>query len=88
MLLIMEVICLFIFTIGLVWYFCDESTPYYVRVLVVLGFNLSFIYFLILPMDIYTSSINNEKSQEITQAWKIIYYFNFFLCWLILPMVQ
>ncbi len=56
---IIEGVLLFLFTIGLVWYFSHESVPYYVRALVIIAFNLSFVCFLILPMDIYETSVNS-----------------------------
>lgn len=85
---IIEAICLFIFTIVLVWYFSHESTPYYVRALVMLSFNLSFFCFLILPIDIYETAVHENDYEQIRLAWMIIYDINFFVCWLVLPIVQ
>ena len=85
---IIEGICMFLCTIAIVCYFNHESTPYYVRALAVVAFNLSFVCFLILPMDIYETSLNGEQQPGIRLAWLIVYDINFFLCWLILPLVQ
>lgn len=78
----------FLCTVGIVCYFNHESTPYYVRALVVIAFNLSFICFLILPIDIYETSAKSEEQPTIRLIWMIVYDINFFLCWLVLPLVQ
>lgn len=39
-------------------------------------------------MDIYETSINSEEISGIKLAWLIIYNLNFFVCWLVLPIVQ
>jgi hypothetical protein len=85
---IIEGICMLLCTIAIVCYFNHESTPYYVRTLVILSFNLSFVCFLILPMDIYETSIDSQEQPGIRLAWLIVYDINFFLCWLILPLIQ
>ena len=50
---IAEAVGLLLITIGLVWYFCHSSTPYYVRFVVTISFSVSFLCFMILPIDIY-----------------------------------
>jgi hypothetical protein len=55
---IIGAVCLFFATIAIVWYFSDQSTPYYVRALVVLSFSLSFLCFFILPIDIYETAVD------------------------------
>lgn len=85
---IMEGVILFIFTIIIVWYFSHESTPLYVRALVIMSFSLSFGCFMILPMDIYETSVESGMGKGISLTWKIVYDLNAFLCWLVLPLVQ
>lgn len=88
LLYILEGICLLAFTLFLVWYYSHESTPYYVRFIVNMSFNVSFACFLILAMDIYETSVSEEAIPKIIIAWRVVYYLNFFLCWLVLPIVQ
>ena len=86
---IIEAVGLLLFTIGLVWYFSHSSTPYYVRTIVVISLLLSFLCFLLLPIDIYEMSIESEKSEHtLYLIWVIIYDINFALCWIILPLIQ
>lgn len=85
---IIEAIVLLIFTTFLVWYFSHETTPIYVRLLVTLSFTLSFGCFIILPMDIYETSIGSDLGKNTKLLWLIVYDINALLCWAILPIVQ
>lgn len=85
---ICEFVALALLTIGLVWYFSHESTPYYVRFLVFTSFLFTFTCFLVLPIDIYETSTQSDMEKGIKLTWTIIYDVSFFLCWLVLPMVQ
>jgi hypothetical protein len=39
-------------------------------------------------MDIYETSIDSQEQPGIRLTWLIVYDINFFLCWLILPLIQ
>ena len=41
-----------------------------------------------LPIDIYEGSVDSEYQEHILNAWIVIYYINFFTCWIILPFAQ
>ena len=86
---IIEAVGLLFFTVGLVWYFSHHSTPYYVRLVVVISLLLSFLCFLLLPIDIYETSVESENSEHTLYLfWVIIYDINFVLCWILLPLIQ
>lgn len=85
---ILQAVALLAFAIAIVCYFSHESTPIYVRCLVALSFTLSFSCFLVLPMDIYETSVHSNFGKGVRLLWTIIYDINAFLCWLVLPLVQ
>lgn len=73
----------------LIVYYSDRKAALYAKLLVFLGVLCSLLCFAILPIDIYESSLPESiHLPRVQQSWMVIYYINFFLCWLILPFAQ
>lgn len=85
-------------SLALILYYSHRSTAYYARLLVLLTFFICFLSFMILPIDIYENSKanqeeenqedNQEHLQGINTMWNVIFYVNFFACWIVLPFFQ
>ena len=85
---IIQTCLLAILSVILLCYYCHGSVPYYVRVLVFLSFFLCMMGFMMLPIDIYATSTDSDYQSVISVTWTVIYYINFFTCWLVLPLAQ
>lgn len=73
----------------LIHYYADPKAALYVKLLVFLSFLASLLCFLILPVDIYESGLSDSNYLPAVQtSWRVIYYINFFMCWLVLPFAQ
>jgi magnesium-transporting ATPase (P-type) len=82
----------------LIVYYSHKSTPIYVRILVFISFTVTFVSFMILPLDIYENSkISQEQETDdekyehldnIQTLWTVIFYINFWGCWILLPFFQ
>ncbi len=84
-----EIGILVILSSFLIYYYSDPKAAFYAKILVFISFVASFICFVILPIDIYESSLQeSEYMPTIKNSWTIIYNINFFMCWLILPFSQ
>ena len=73
----------------LIYYYSDSKAALYAKLLVFVSFTTSLLSFVILPIDIYESSLEDSEYEDTTQtAWRVIFYINFFMCWLVLPFAQ
>jgi|JI6StandDraft_1071083.scaffolds.fasta_scaffold00955_30 hypothetical protein len=59
----------------------------YVKVLVVVSWLLSFVILLVLPLDLYETTTEGDNS-TVKSVWMGIYYGNFILTWVVLPVAQ
>jgi hypothetical protein len=84
-----EVGLLVLLSAFLIFYYAYPKAALYAKVLVFFSFLVSLLCFLILPLDIYESSLDSsDYDKEVQQSWTVIYYINFFMCWLVLPFAQ
>lgn len=84
-----ELAVLILLTAFLIYYYSDPKAPLYAKLLVFVSFLASLICFCILPIDIYESEKQDSQYEPAVQlSWKVIYYINFFMCWLVLPFAQ
>lgn len=73
----------------LIYYYADPKAALYAKLLVFMSFTTSLLCFVVLPIDIYESSLEDSSYLEtISMSWKGIFYMNFFMCWLVLPFAQ
>jgi hypothetical protein len=73
----------------IIFYYADQKAQLYAKILVFASVLCSLVCFAILPIDIYESSSSESAHLDNVQfAWFIIYYINFFMCWLVLPLAQ
>jgi hypothetical protein len=85
----MEFGLLVLITLFLIYFYAHKNAALYAKCLVFLSFLASLVCFIILPIDIYESSMEQSDTlQAVKYSWLIIYYINFFLCWLVLPFAQ
>lgn len=74
----------------LIFLYSHRKAPLYARGLAFASFLCSLLCFAILPLDIYQSSASPEPTATpllaLQRTWTLIYYTNFFLCWLVLPL--
>lgn len=71
----------------LVRYYSEQEAPLYVRILVALSWLLSFVILLVLPLDLYETTTTGDNS-VVKTVWMGIYYANFVLTWVVLPVAQ
>jgi MFS family permease len=73
----------------LIYYYSDPKAALYAKLLVFFSFTTSLLCFAILPIDIYEHT--NEESEygdSLAMSWRVIFYINFGMCWLVLPFGQ
>lgn len=81
-----ELALLIVATFLLVRRYSEDEVPLYVKGLVWLSWALTFIIIMILPLDIYEAKEGGENQVKV--IWISIYYANFVLTWLVLPIAQ
>ena len=83
---LLELAGLLIAVVLLVHYYSEKEASMYVKVLVAVSWLLNFVILLILPLDIYEA--NTDSNATVKSVWMSIYYANFVLTWLVLPVAQ
>jgi LMBR1-like membrane protein len=88
---ILVMVCVFLFTVGLLYQYPSKATSIFVYFLVFIGWFASFAVVSLLPYDIYlakkTEGYEDEKN-FLHICWVIVYWTAFFLCWVILPVTE
>lgn len=84
---LLELALLLISVVLLVRYYSESEAPLYVRVLVGVSWLLSFVILLVLPLDIFEVATTGDSS-TVKSVWMGIYYGNFVLTWVVLPVAQ
>ncbi|CAD8073309.1 unnamed protein product [Paramecium sonneborni] len=86
---ILEGLTLLFYVGYLVREYSQQQVPFYVKLLTYISWILSFGIVFIIPHDIYyTLNDYGDGYEYIVLLWKWIYWGNFILCWLILPICQ
>jgi len=82
-------------SVGYVWHlvrsYSCKDVPLYLRGLIFSTWLLSFGIVFMLPLDIYYSISANESEESVARislVWKIVYWLNFVITWLLLPVAQ
>lgn len=84
---VVELVALLLIVLLLVQLYSEAEVGLYVKALVFVSWSLSFVIILILPLDIQEAAAGSP-SGAIKTAWTAIYYVNFVLTWLVLPLAQ
>ncbi|CAD8085596.1 unnamed protein product [Paramecium primaurelia] len=85
---------LFIYVVYLIWEYSAKDVPLYIKILTFISWILTFSIVLVLPIDIANSTKQHNEAQQLETMgnikilWRIMYWGNFFLAWLVLPFFQ
>ncbi|CAD8176346.1 unnamed protein product [Paramecium pentaurelia] len=85
---------LLIYVLYLIWEYSAKDVPLYIKILTFISWTLTFSIVLVLPIDIANSTKQVNETQQLETMgnikilWRIMYWGNFFLAWLVLPFFQ
>ena len=91
---LVEVLIVSVLTFFFEYRYLRKGTPFYIYLTVFVGWILGFIIIATLPLDIYTSSVYDEKASDdddeffrdfIQWNWKVLYIITFILNWIVFP---